>query len=110
MAKTYVVFVGHRPGIYNSWPEAQRQVYGFRGAIHESFPTRAQAEQAFLDYWGMNDYPIQTIESSRHQERHLNDQNVDVIQYQPFTVYWSYLIIAFCLGVILTLICVGSGK
>ena len=106
MAKTYVVYVGHRPGIYNSWPEAQRQVHGFRGAIHESFPTRAQAEQAFLDYWGMNDTSFNSEISNVDAISH----NDDIIQRQPSTAYWSHLIIAFCLGVIFTLICIGNGK
>jgi ribonuclease HI len=30
--KFYVVWVGHNPGVYNSWDECQAQVKGFEGA------------------------------------------------------------------------------
>ncbi|OMP02012.1 reverse transcriptase [Corchorus capsularis] len=50
MAKTYVVYVDHTPGIYDTWPEAHSQVHGFRGAVHKSFATRQEAEQSFLAY------------------------------------------------------------
>ncbi|MFT5483573.1 MAG: viroplasmin and RNaseH domain-containing protein, partial [Halieaceae bacterium] len=29
--KYYVVWVGHRPGIYTTWSEAEKQVRGFPG-------------------------------------------------------------------------------
>nr|WP_256497984.1 RNase H1/viroplasmin domain-containing protein [Sinobaca sp. H24] len=34
MAKTkfYVVWKGRKPGIYNTWPECQKQVKGYPGA------------------------------------------------------------------------------
>lgn len=49
MAKTkfYVVWKGRKPGIYNTWPECQKQVKGYPGARFKSFPTKAEAEQAF---------------------------------------------------------------
>ena len=46
-AKFYVVWVGARPGIYLSWPEANAQVAGWPAALYKSFKTRAEAEQAF---------------------------------------------------------------
>ncbi|XP_074562601.1 zinc finger BED domain-containing protein RICESLEEPER 1-like [Curcuma longa] len=45
--RTYVVFVGRQPGIYDTWLEASRQVNGFKGAIHQSFKSREEAEKAF---------------------------------------------------------------
>lgn len=43
MSKFYAVKKGKHPGIYQSWPECQRQVSGFSGAVYKSFSTRAEA-------------------------------------------------------------------
>jgi ribonuclease HI len=45
--KYYVVWVGKTPGIYSTWPEAERQIKGFPGAKFKSFPTLALAEEAY---------------------------------------------------------------
>jgi ribonuclease HI len=45
--KFYVVWKGRQPGIYSSWDECKRQVDGFIGAQHKSFPTRAAAQAAY---------------------------------------------------------------
>ncbi|OAV44127.1 viroplasmin family protein [Lewinella sp. 4G2] len=45
--KFYVVWLGHVPGVYLTWPEAKRQVDGYKGAKYKSFPSRAQAEAAY---------------------------------------------------------------
>ena len=44
--KYYVVWQGHRPGIYTTWEECERQVKGVVGAKFKSFESLAQAEQA----------------------------------------------------------------
>ncbi len=45
--KYYVVWRGHQTGIFNSWPECQKQVSGFPGAKYKSFLSRQEAEAAF---------------------------------------------------------------
>ena len=35
--KFYAVKKGYQPGIYGSWPECQRQVSGFNGAVYKGF-------------------------------------------------------------------------
>lgn len=49
MARTtyYVVFVGRRPGIYDSWPECQLQVNGFPGNSFKSYKSKESAEKAY---------------------------------------------------------------
>ncbi len=50
--KFYVVWEGHKPGVYASWDDCKRQVDGFEKAKYKSFENRAQAEQAFQgNYW-----------------------------------------------------------
>jgi ribonuclease HI len=46
--KWYVVWHGHKPGVYDSWDETRRQVEGVPGATYKSFPSRAEADTAFL--------------------------------------------------------------
>lgn len=45
--KFYVVWKGHKPGIYNSWDECKTQINGFTGAVYKSFEDKTIAEKAF---------------------------------------------------------------
>lgn len=45
--KAYVVFVGHNPGVYDSWDDASEQVHQYPGAVFKGFTSRAEAVQAF---------------------------------------------------------------
>lgn len=45
--KFYVVWAGRQTGVFSDWPAAHRAVDKFAGARFKSFPTRAEAEQAF---------------------------------------------------------------
>jgi len=45
--KFYVVWEGHRPGVYNTWAECQSQTSGFPGAKYKSFKSFADAQAAF---------------------------------------------------------------
>lgn len=47
MKKYYAISKGHVPGIYTNWPDTERQVKGFKGAIYKSFKSRKEAE-AFM--------------------------------------------------------------
>lgn len=45
--KWYVVLKGVTPGIYTSWPEAQKQINGFPGPVFKSFEQQSIAEAAW---------------------------------------------------------------
>ncbi|MCM1504867.1 MAG: ribonuclease H family protein [Muribaculum sp.] len=47
--KFYVVWIGHSPGIYDSWEECKAQIDGFPGARHKSFNSQTDATLAFRD-------------------------------------------------------------
>ena len=47
--KYYAVRAGRVPGIYSTWDECKKQTDGFSGALYQSFPTLAQAEQYLID-------------------------------------------------------------
>lgn len=42
--KFYAVAAGIKPGIYDTWPEAQKQVTGYAGAKFKGFTDRTEAE------------------------------------------------------------------
>lgn len=46
--KFYVVWQGKVPGIYTDWNSCKSQVDKFAGAKYKSFPTLAEAEQAYI--------------------------------------------------------------
>ncbi|XP_074578602.1 uncharacterized protein LOC141835075 [Curcuma longa] len=58
MGKTYVVFVGREPGIYDTWIEASNQVTGFKGAIHQSFKNREETEKAYYKHLNKASTPV----------------------------------------------------
>jgi hypothetical protein len=39
----YVVKEGRKPGIYTSWPDTQKQVNGFSGAVFKGFSSKSEA-------------------------------------------------------------------
>jgi ribonuclease HI len=45
--KFYVVWTGRQTGVFTDWATNQRAVDKYPGACFKSFPTRAEAEQAF---------------------------------------------------------------
>ena len=50
--KFYVVWEGHRPGVYTTWDACKKQVDGFNGAKYKSFESKAEAEAALKsNYW-----------------------------------------------------------
>lgn len=44
----YAVHKGHIPGIYRSWPECQKQIAKFKGAVYKKFSTSEEATE-FLE-------------------------------------------------------------
>ncbi|HLP55076.1 MAG TPA: ribonuclease H family protein [Fluviicola sp.] len=57
--KFYTVWVGRKPGVYQTWEECERQVSGFERAEYKSFPTLEEAETAYrnnsVDYIGKDE-------------------------------------------------------
>nr|GMD81083.1 ribonuclease HI [Ipomoea batatas] len=45
--KTYVVFVGRCPGVYDNWEDAKAQVHRFSDNLYKSFPSKDEAIFAF---------------------------------------------------------------
>src|SRR5680860_49859 len=56
--KYYVVWVGEKPGIYDTWEECQKNIYGYKRAEYKSFKTFELAKKAYSekyeDYKGKN--------------------------------------------------------
>ena len=43
----YVVFVGRKPGIYETWKETEAQVKGYSGRLYKGFSDLAKAKRAY---------------------------------------------------------------
>jgi ribonuclease HI len=54
--KYYVVWQGHKTGVFDTWEACRKAVDGFEGARYKSFPDELLAKKAFADgpgaYWG----------------------------------------------------------
>ncbi len=48
-SKFYVVWEGREQGVFNSWEKCKESIDGFRGARYKSFPTREEADKAFIE-------------------------------------------------------------
>ncbi len=46
-SKYYVVWVGHKPGVYNTWEECKENIHKFKGAKYKSFFSKSQADKNF---------------------------------------------------------------
>ena len=46
----YVVFVGHIPGLYETWPECKGQVNGFSRARFKGYATWEAAKEAWENF------------------------------------------------------------
>lgn len=87
--KFYVVWEGHDPGVYKTWPECQKQIAGFSGAKYKSFSSLAAAEKAYTEpadeHWGKSDgtkkaktkTPKRTLDELREMGVDLNALAVD---------------------------------
>ncbi|MNJ43094.1 Ribonuclease H [compost metagenome] len=50
-SKYYVIWEGHKPGIYSSWAECQKLVSGYKDAKYKSYTSKQEAEKAYTEGW-----------------------------------------------------------
>lgn len=50
-SKYYVVWEGHRPGIYTSWADCQQHTNGYKDAKYKSYESLAEAEKVYAEGW-----------------------------------------------------------
>jgi len=79
--KYYVVWVGVKPGVYDSWSECQAQIKGFPAAKYKSFKTKEQASKAFhesaADHVGVKKNNSNKKDKKWPKEVNLNSISVD---------------------------------
>jgi ribonuclease HI len=63
--KFYGVAVGHRPGVYTDWADAQVQVKDVKGPKYKKFETRAEAEE-FVRSGGKAPAKVEVSKSTKH--------------------------------------------
>ena len=52
--KFYVIFEGHQPGIYNSWPECSKYTKDFIKPVFRGYETEDEAKKAYKEYFMKN--------------------------------------------------------
>ena len=64
--KFYVVWEGHKKGIFTSWDVCKKQIENFKGAQYKAFVSKKEAEEAFKgkyeDYKGKDTKKVQLSE------------------------------------------------
>ena len=55
----YAVVKGHNPGIYYTWPDCQREVKGYKGALYKGFTSIGEAKK-----WHHSHYK-ETVDTSK---------------------------------------------
>ena len=56
--KFYVIWNGHKTGVFTSWDECKKHIANYKGALYKAFASEAEAKKAFKgkyeDYKGKN--------------------------------------------------------
>ncbi len=45
----YVIWKGHKAGIYDNWIDAAKQIHGFKKPVYQAFGSKQMAEKAYAD-------------------------------------------------------------
>ena len=81
--KFYVVWKGHKTGVFKTWNECKRQIDGFTGAEYKSFLKEDEALEAYTknyeDYKGKNTKKpsLSALEKKAYGKPNLNSISVD---------------------------------
>jgi ribonuclease HI len=79
--KYYVVWVGNQPGVYDNWPECEKQVKGIMGAKYKSFKSLAEAKIAlghnYQDYYQKSKTKVRTLATLPLEVLEKNSISVD---------------------------------
>ena len=59
---------GRKPGVYNTWDECRKQVFGFKDAVYKSFASKKEAEDAYGQ--SSKNYVATFADSIPAQEKH----------------------------------------
>ena len=72
--KYYAVQKGRIPGIYTSWPECEKQVKGFTGAVYKSFNNEIDA----FNFTQSNGYEPSNKSKTKNK---INNNDIDLSKY-----------------------------
>jgi viroplasmin and RNaseH domain-containing protein len=107
--KYWVVFIGHKPGIYTSWAGAKLQVNGYPGNLLKKYNTLDEAEEALLAFHEDRYRLIQDMElaQSKHQSSNgasTSSTSTNALECQHRTSLWTYFVVIFLLGFVCAIV------
>lgn len=59
----YAVKVGRKPGIYQTWSDAEEQIKGFQNALYKGFSTLSEAETYMQSNYSVGDNSVNDVDS-----------------------------------------------
>ena len=71
--KYYVVSIGTRAGIYNSWEECAKCVTGFKGSLFRSFSSIEEAAEAWNIYFQSSSVNETSLSNEYYCDQKLNE-------------------------------------
>lgn len=99
MGKTYVVFEGRHPGIYESWEECRLETEGYPGARFKAFSSRTEAIMAYRESDREASQVLQSI--ARHLKESREEEPLPASKesvYPPEVIPDSLAVDASCMG------------
>jgi ribonuclease HI len=67
--KYYVVWEGHQPGIYSSWPACQEATHHYPSAKFKAYDSEQEAQQAFKQGWKKSFQLAQSATKTNHSSK-----------------------------------------
>ncbi|KAI8118958.1 ribonuclease H1 isoform X1 [Lucilia cuprina] len=71
----YAVAKGRKIGIYNTWPECEEQIKGYRGSRYKKFPTRSEAEEFIGAYHAEGINVLYKVDTKKNRPKKEEDPN-----------------------------------
>ncbi|MDR0971365.1 MAG: ribonuclease H family protein [Bacteroidales bacterium] len=76
--KYYVVWSGRNKGVFSSWEDCKKEVFGYENAKYKSFSTKQEAEKAFTQKAEIHIYS-KVNKTNKIQSKAKNDNNSEII-------------------------------
>ena len=100
----YVVFVGRRHGVYDSWAECQKNVLLYKGSVYKSYTSRKEAVWSWVFYaprWKRSDESSAT--SKPKFELPVDDQHsFQIISYPYVITFFVGFFVACVLHIVIS--------
>ena len=100
----YVVFVGRRHGVYDSWAQCQKNVLLYKGGVYKSYTSREETVRTWVFYaprWKRSDESLAAAKAKCYLP--VNDQHsFQIISYAYVITFFVGFFVACVLHIIIS--------